>query len=114
MLRLQVLPESFAVCRLDPSAALPGWAQTGSFFSITRTQDELSIVCLESSIPADVLSEPGWRGFKIVGPLDFALIGILAGLSNALAQVGVSLFALSTYDTDYLLVRAKDLPRAIE
>jgi len=113
-LRLQVLPETYAVCRLELTAALPDWALAGSFFSVTRTHDELSIVCSQSSVPAGVTCEPDWRGLKVIGPLDFALIGILAGLAGALAGAGVSLFALSTYDTDYLLVRAKDLPLAVQ
>jgi uncharacterized protein len=113
-LQLQVLHEIFAVCRLDPSEALPDWAQTGSFFSITRTHEELSIVCLQDSVPPGTLCEPDWRGLKVVGPLDFALIGILADLASTLAGVRVSLFALSTYDTDMILVRAPDLQRAVQ
>jgi uncharacterized protein len=115
-LHLHVLPETFAVCRLHPSAALPGWAQEGPFFSITRTRDELSIVCLQSSVlqeaqPA-MACEPNWRAFKVVGPLDFSLIGILAGLTRTLAEAGVSVFAVSTYDTDYILVSEANLPDA--
>jgi hypothetical protein len=75
--------------------------------------DELSVVCQEELVPANIRAENGWRGLKVEGPLDFALTGILAGLASALAQAGVSLFAISTFDTDYILVKEKDLAKAI-
>ncbi len=85
----------------------------GSFVSITRTAEELSIVCPQRQVPAEIEREEGWRGMKIKGPLDFSLTGVLASLSTPLAQEGISIFAISTYDTDYLLVKEKDLERAI-
>ncbi len=105
-LSLQVLPERYGVARLSPQHDLPEWAVQGSFYSITRTTDELSIVCMERNIPKGLTCEKGWLCMKVLGPLDFSLVGIMANLSSALAQVGVSLFAISTYDTDYLLVKA--------
>ena len=113
-LRLSILPGRLAVCRLAPSEAAPAWAAGADFFSITRTPEELSVVCLEAQVPDGVRAEKGWRGLRVEGPLDFALIGILAGLAGALAQAGISLFALSTFDTDYLLVREPDLPEAVK
>jgi hypothetical protein len=92
---------------------IPAWALLGSFFSVTRTAEELSIVCPEQRVPASTQAERGWRGLKVAGPLDFALTGILAGLASALSEAGISLFAVSTFDTDYVLVRTADLERAI-
>jgi uncharacterized protein len=93
----------FAVARLDPGAAIPDWAS--SFFSITRTSDELSIVCAESSVPAGIVAERGFRMLMVEGPLDFSLTGVMASIAGPLADAGVSMFAVSTYDTDYVLVR---------
>ncbi len=114
-LRLSVLPGRLAVCRLDAGAAVPAWAAMegddggGSIVSVSRTAEELSIVCPEPRVPAAIAGESrverGWRAFKVEGPLDFALTGILARLSGCLAEAGVSIFAISTFDTDYLLVR---------
>lgn len=110
-LTLSILPSALSVCQLPAGAAIPTWV-SGDFFAITGTPQELSIVCPSAQIPAGVRVENGWRGFKVEGPLDFALIGILANLAGTLAQAGISIFAISTYDTDYLLVREKDLPAA--
>lgn len=114
MLTLSVLPEAFGLCRLASSAEIPSWATEGSFFSITKTPEELSIVCPMASMPRGILAQRGWRCLKVHGPLDFNQIGVLRSLAGPLAQAGVSLFAVSTYDTDYLLVRERDLPKAIE
>lgn len=110
---LALLPDTFAVCRLDPTAAIPAWASSGNFTAITRTPDELSIVCAQTSVPAGITAERNWRCLKVVGPLDFALTGILAALAVPLAQAGISIFAISTYDTDYLLVQAAHLAQAL-
>ena len=110
---LTVLPGRFAVCRLDAQAAVPDWAFSGDFFSVTRTIDELSIVCSEAGVPEGVLCERGWACLKVEGPLDFSLTGVLASLTQPLAEAGISLFVLSTYNTDYLLVKARDLDRAV-
>ena len=111
---LSVLPETFAICRLDPAAPIPSWVTTRDFFSITRTQDELSIVCAQRDVPAGIKCERGWRALKVEGKLDFALTGILASLAAPLADAGISIFAISTYDTDYLLVKETNLPRAVQ
>jgi hypothetical protein len=111
-LRLEVVEGRFAVCRLGPSEAAPGWASGGPFVSVTRTDAELSIVCREDAVPAAVAAERGWRGLRVAGPLGFGLTGILASLAVPLASSGVSIFVVSTYDTDYVLVQERDLDRA--
>jgi hypothetical protein len=111
---LAVLPELFAVCRLDAAAAIPAWAAAGRFFSITRTDQELSIVCLQSSVPDGIRCERDWRCLQVAGPLPFTMVGVLHSLVEPLARAGISLFALSTFDTDYLLVKAADLARTID
>ena len=112
-LPLHVLPPRLAICRLPPDAVLPSWAG-GPFVSTTRTDNELSVVCAEASIPEDIAANRGWRALAVSGPLDFSLTGVLASLAGPLAAAGVSIFAISTYDTDYLLVKASDLPKAAE
>jgi uncharacterized protein len=111
---LILLEERLAVCRLEPDAPVPAWAR-GGFVSVTRTPEELSIVCAESALPEDApRAELGWRVLQVAGPLDFELTGILSSISQPLAEADVPLFALSTYDTDYVLVREPDLERAVE
>ncbi len=113
-LRLSLLPRRFAVCQLSVDAAIPAdllQAQLG-FLSITRTADELSIVCPEELSPAGAKVQPDWRVFKVQGPLDFSLTGIIATLTAPLAEARISVFTVTTYDTDYLLVQEKDLAAA--
>ena len=111
-LALSLLPATFAVCRLPAGAALPAWATAGAFYAVTRTADELSIVCVQEQVPVGVTCQPGWRCLQVAGQLDFALTGVLASLAQPLAAAGVSIFALSTYDTDYLLVPEVQLDAA--
>jgi len=111
-LTLQALDLDLMVCKLDRKAAIPDWATGRGFFSVTRTADELSIVCAERDLPAGVKCERGWKGLKVEGPLDFSLTGILVSLAKPLADAGISIFAISTHDTDYLLVKAEDLEPA--
>jgi len=111
---LSVLPERLGICRHDSSAPIPDRVYQSSFFSVTRTLDELSIVCDETHIPKEHACSIGWRCLKIKGPLDFSETGILASLSRSLAEAGIPIFVLSTYDTDYILVKEKDISRAIE
>lgn len=111
---LRLLAGAFAICRLPPSATVPAWAWSGPLASVTRSEDELSIVCTDAAVPpAAERVERDWRALVVAGPLDVDLVGVLAGLTAALAAAGVSVFALSTFDTDYLLVRARDLERAV-
>ena len=112
-LPLSVLPGTFAICRLGAEAPIPTWIE-GDFLAITRTVDELSIVCPAACVPEEVQQEGGWRCLKVRGPLDFALTGVLASLAGPLAEAEISLFAISTYETDYVLVREADLQKAIK
>jgi len=102
----------FAVCRLDATEAIPDWATLASFYSVTRTSDELSVVCSQARVPAEVRCEKGWRGLKVEGPLDFGLVGVLASIAARLAAAGVSIFALGTFDTDYILIKQEQYERA--
>jgi hypothetical protein len=111
---LELLDGSYAVVRLDPGAALPPWAAGGPFVSVTRTGAELSVVCPQQAVPHDALAERGWRVLRVAGPLGFGVTGILASLAGPLASSGVSIFVVSTYDTDYLLVQERDLDRGAD
>jgi uncharacterized protein len=113
-LDLDLLPAPYAVCRLSPGAAVPAWAAGEDLVSITRTPEELSILCPQEKVPEGIRSERDFRVLKIRGPLDFSLVGVLSGLAGPLAEAGISLFALSTFDTDYLLVKQGNLGRAAE
>jgi uncharacterized protein len=110
---LTLLPERFAISRLVADAPIPAWATQGPFFSVTRTGDELSIVSELSRVPVGVLSQPEWRVFKVHGPFVLSEIGVLSALAAPLAEAKISLFAVSTFDTDYLLVAVETLPAAI-
>jgi hypothetical protein len=110
---LTLLPGTFAMVRLATGASVPPWATAGHFFSVTRTSEELSVVCLANQVPAGVKSETGWRALKVRGPFALSEIGVLAALAAPLAHAGISLLAISTFDTDYLLVSDKDLNAAI-
>ncbi|MCA9070410.1 MAG: ACT domain-containing protein [Planctomycetaceae bacterium] len=112
-LALELLSETFAICRLPPNSSVPDWAK-GDFVSSTQTQNELSIVCSQESVPDDVQTERDWRCLRIVGKLDFSLVGVIASLTGILAEAGISVFVISTYDTDYFLVREKNLVETVE
>lgn len=113
-LNLLVLPELLTICKLNSRHKIPDWAITGSFYAVTKTADELSIVCQQVQVPPTVKQESGWRCLKVAGPLDFALIGILANLAQILAEAGISIFAISTFDTDYLLIKADKLAAGVQ
>ena len=112
-LELSLLRERYAISRLAADAAIPVWAMGGAFFSITRSGDELSIVCELARVPVGVQSQPGWRVFKVHGPFVLTEIGVLSALAAPLAEAKLSLFAISTFDTDYLLVASETLSAAI-
>jgi hypothetical protein len=113
LLTVTVLPERYAICKLAPDAELPPWSTPGEFVSIARTPDELSIVCSEAGVPSGVTYESGWRILKCEGPLDFSLPGIIASLAEPLADAGVPIFPIATYETDYILVKEPHLETAI-
>jgi hypothetical protein len=110
---LTVLAGSFAIVRLAGDSPLPPWATDAEFFSVTRTSDELSIVCPTGRVPGGIKAETGCRVLKVMGPFALSEIGVLAALSVPLAAAKVSLFAISTFDTDYLLVSEEQLDAAI-
>ena len=108
-----ILRETFAICRLDKDAPIPDWAFQGGLFSVTRTKDELSIVCPLINVPKGILCNQGWSCLKIKGPLDLSLTGIISSIAATLERENISLFSISTYDTDYVMVKEKDLEKAI-
>jgi len=110
-MELEPLPGTFAVCRLPADAPFPTWVG-GTLRSVTYTPSELSIVCDARYVPAEVRREDGWRCLRVRGTLEFSQTGVLASLTIPLAAAGVSVFALSTFDTDYLLVKEADFARA--
>lgn len=113
-LKLVVLAEQLAIARLEPDSTVPAWAEAGSFVSVTRTPNELSVVCSASSVPADVPSEGPYAGIQVCGPLEFSEIGILASIALPLSEANVSLLSLSTFETDFVLVAQDDLDRALD
>jgi hypothetical protein len=92
---------------------MPDWALTGGFLSVTRTPDELSIVCPQANVPPQIQCDRDWRCLKVEGPLDLSLIGIFASLTVPLARAGIGIFAVSTYDTDYVLVKEQRLEEVV-
>ena len=112
-LRLRLLPARLSVARLPGTAAIPAWAGGPGLVSITRRADELSIVCADERVPADVRAERGWRALEVEGPIDFQEVGVLNALTGPLARARISVFAIATFDTDLLLVREETLAGAV-
>jgi uncharacterized protein len=104
-LSLTILSGKFAICRLESGSPIPEWAAGGTLFSVTGTPAELSIVCDESLVPAGIKHEPGWICLQVHGPFAFTEVGILASLIGLLASADISAFAISTFDTDYVLLK---------
>lgn len=113
-LQFDLLPERFVVARLDADAEVPSWAHGGSFSSVTRTLQELSIVCQDVHVPPVVQAERDLRCLAVRGPLSFSQTGILASFAGPLARAGVSIFVISTFDTDYLLVADQHLALTLD
>ncbi len=112
-LTLTVLDGHYTIHRFPPDSTLPAEVWESSFLSITRTEDELSVVCDASVVLQSPEREEDWSCIKVLGPLDFSLTGILAKLSGVLAEAEISIFAVSTYDTDYILVKKENLLESI-
>jgi hypothetical protein len=108
------LPGEFAICKLEAGAEIPAWSLEGDFFSISRTADELSIICLDKQVPGDVHKQAGWRALKVEGPFEFDEIGVLSALTEPLAKAGISLLTVSTFDTDYIFIQRKNFDPALE
>ena len=111
-MNLQVLPQAFTVCQGSDVSTVDF---TREFVFFSKTDEELSLVCETAFVPANAAArEDGWRGFRVCGVLDFSLVGILAKISGLLAEQGISIFAVSTYNTDYLFTKADVFERALE
>ncbi len=115
ILTMKVLKSNFSVVRLAQDEDIPKWALDSECYSITKTEDELSILCDSQCVPknSQLVVEDNWKAFKVLGPLDFSLVGILSNISKVLADASISIFAISTYDTDYILVKENDLSGAV-
>ncbi|WP_426246243.1 ACT domain-containing protein [Nocardioides sp. LHG3406-4] len=113
-MKLHQFPETLAVVKLPPGGEVPEWAESSSIFSITATATETSLVCAGRSVPTKSVHQKPFTAFQVEGPLDFALTGVLSELLVPLAEAEISVFTLSTYDTDWLLVPTKDADRAAE
>jgi uncharacterized protein len=112
--QLYVLDDLYAIVRLEPDGDVPTWARGGHFWSVTRTDSELSIVCRQDDVPPDASAERGFVAFEVAGPLDFSLTGVVSSLVTPFAEEEIPVFVLSTFETDYLLVREHDLHRSVE
>lgn len=111
-LEIEILADVFAIVALPANSDWPRWAVSGSLVSVTRTRDELSVVCLESEVPTTVESSGGWRGLRLRGPFELDTVGVLASLAAPLAEAGIPVFVVSTFHTDYLLVHEELVDRA--
>jgi uncharacterized protein len=111
-MKLYLLKDKFAICRLDNTAPIPDWLKESTFCSISRTFDELSFVCSQESIPESIKCNKDWLCLQVEGPLPFDKTGILASLTAPLAKANVPIFVFSTFDTDYIMVKDEDLERA--
>ena len=113
-LKLLLLPDLLAVCRLERGQEIPAWATGGDFYSVSRIREELSIICASNSVPENVRASRGWRAIKIEGPLDLDLVGILVSVAVPLAHAGIGILPVGTFDTDYILVRDRQLGEALK
>lgn len=110
--RFRAIAGHYAICRLAPTDSVPAWVQ-GPFVNVTRTDDELAVMCPAEHVPAGVRAERDWRVLKLVGPFPFTAVGVLASFATPLARAGISILSIATYDTDYLLVKAEALDDAV-
>lgn len=108
------VPGSYAICRLGLQSAIPDWALRGSFFSVTSTANEVSVVCQETQVPAETIHEKDWACLKLEGPFPFSETGILASFIQPLSNRAIPVFAVSTFDTDYVLVKRAWIDKAVE
>jgi hypothetical protein len=112
-LNLVLLKDTFALCRMEAGERVPAWVlEAPGFVTFSRTEYELSVVCREEIVPVGVRKESGWRMFMVQGPLEFSLTGVLLSMAKPLANAGLSIFAISTFDTDYVLVKEEKVPEA--
>jgi len=112
-LQLSLLKDKYGICTLPNNAPIPDWALTQSLASITRTEKELTIVCRREILPSQYQSDLNWRCFKIDGSFDLNQIGVISSISSTLADAGISIYVISTYDTDYFPIQQQDLEQTI-
>ncbi len=112
-LNLSLLPHKYAVCQLHPDKHIPYWALLGDFVSLTRTHEELSIVCQQDNVPDDIEAERGWHCVQVQGAFDFSVAGVHVSLAIPLAEADISVLAIATYATDYLLIKEENVERAL-
>jgi uncharacterized protein len=113
-LRLSLFSHKYAVCQFHPDKHIPYWALMGDFVSLTRTHEELSIVCQQNNVPGDIEAERGWCCVQVHGAFDFSVAGVHASLAIPLAEADISVLAIATYATDYLLIKEENVERALQ
>ena len=113
-LELSLLPHRYAVCQFHPDKHIPYWALLGDFVSLTRTHEELSIFCQQDNVPEDIEAERGWRCLQVQGAFDFTVAGVNASLAIPLAEANISVLAIATYATDYVLFKEENLEQALQ
>jgi hypothetical protein len=114
ILKLRTIPGQFAICKLQPGESIPFWAISGKIWSVTQTETELSIICLQENLPRDVKAEENWRILEVIGPFPFEMVGVLSSLATPLAEKGVSILTLSTFETDLILVKEESFEIACQ
>ncbi|HEY0789434.1 MAG TPA: ACT domain-containing protein [Chthoniobacterales bacterium] len=112
-LTISVLPEHLSICRLEADAPVPAWVEGGTFVSVTRTREELTVICPQEYVPAEAKVSRNWRALKLEGSFDLDLVGLLVSVAGPLAQAGIGILPVGTYETDYVLVRQDQLDAAI-
>lgn len=112
-LKIRLLQGIYAVCQISNREKVPSWVEEKGFFSVTKTEDEISVVMLQDKISKEIKAEKDWRILKVEGTLDFSLIGILAKISSVLAENQISIFVISTFNTDYILVKEENIEKAM-
>ena len=113
-LTLSLLPQKYAVCQLHPNGHIPTWALIGDFVSLTRTDHELSVVCMQENVPDEIQAERNWRCICVQGAFDFSVVGVHTSLAVPLAEANISVLAIATYETDYVLIKDNDLQKAVD
>lgn len=113
-LTLSIMPHLYAVCHLHPDGHIPHWALIGDFVSLTRTEDELSVVCMQENVPEDIEADRGWRQIKAIGPFPLSMAGVHASLAVPLAEANISVLSIATYENDYVLVKEDHLSDAVD
>lgn len=112
--QFKILEDLYSICKLPPNDDIPDWMNINKFYSVTKTDEELSILCVQQNIPNDIECEKDWKVLKINSKLDFSLVGVISQISKLLAENSISIFVISTFDTDYICIKEKDLLKSIE